>query len=150
MPAPPKPIASGNAAPAPTPAAVAAPDPGLSVRDILDRMDRMDDRASAERRAQAEAFSARIEAEADHAQQAAQALVDALGQRVGDLGAAVDKRIGDLLAEQASARRENRWLMMLMVAGLLALGGINVALQPDGGIDLSRASVDAEPAPVAP
>ena len=139
---PPKPQPAAVAVPPP---ASITPEPGLSLREILDRMDRMDDRSSAERRAQAEAFSARIEDEANHAQAAAQALVAALGERVTELGMTIDKRIGDLLAEQASARRENRWLMMLMVVLIGGLSGLNLWVKADGSVGVSQPTAVTDP-----
>ena len=150
------------------PPVVDEPAPTLVDR-LLTRMDRLEERASEERGKQAEQFGERlgditeagdrraealgqrIEDEAKHAQAAAKALVDGVGQRVTDLGAALDRRIGDLVAEQRAGRKELRWLMMVLLLINAGLSGLNLWIKADGSVGVApvgtmSAEVD-EPTP---
>ena len=157
----------------PKPSLIDPPNAGISIAELLDRLDRMEQRSSAERREQAEAFGARIEAEADRAHKDAHSVaetlgtrlvesIEALGQRVAAGDEALGKRLDDLRGafaedraatrlDAASARKENRALLSLMLVIIAGFGGLNLYMKADGSVGVSQpvaVAIEADAVPV--
>jgi hypothetical protein len=132
----------------------------ITITALLDRLDRMQQTASEERRELARAWHEQMRAIADDAKGDARAASEALGQRmtdgfaalgqrIADLGAATDKRMADQLAAQASARMEQRAIMLPMLLIIAGLSGLQLWLKADGSAGVAPAgAVQADAAPV--
>lgn len=87
----------------------------LTIGQVLDRIDAMENRASAER----------------------SSLADRYSESMDKLAVAFSQEMNRLVNRLT-------WFGMLMLAGILALAGVTVSVQPDGSFSAAPAEVSSE------